>query len=112
PLIRSTMKLPEHLALSYLLAQFGVQQAYGPGGTALMVAAGLLPDLDGVTILGGWRCHRRYHRVIGHGLPVTVAGPALLAWLGSHVLGLGPLGPLWFWLQISLLAHLLTDVLF
>jgi membrane-bound metal-dependent hydrolase YbcI (DUF457 family) len=113
-LIRTTMKLPEHLALSYLLAQFGVQQEYGPGGTALVIAAGLLPDLDGVTILAGWRCHRKYHRVIGHGLPLTLAGPALLAWLGAHLLHLGAPGPLWLWLwlQISLLAHLITDVLF
>ena len=61
------MKLPEHIAFSYLLAQLGPQQHYGAAGTALIVAAGLLPDLDGLTILGGWGCHRKYHRVLGHG---------------------------------------------
>ncbi len=106
------MKIPEHLAFSYLLAQFGVNQEFGPGGTALMIAAGMLPDLDGLSILGGWRCHRTYHRVVGHGLPLTLAGPALLALFGSRVLDLGPLGPLWLWLQAALLAHLITDFLF
>jgi membrane-bound metal-dependent hydrolase YbcI (DUF457 family) len=106
------MKIPEHFALSFLLAQFSVQQVYGPGGTALMIVAGILPDLDGLSILGGWRCHRTYHRVVGHGLPVTLAGPALLALLGSVGFGLGGFVPLWLWLQAALLAHLLTDVCF
>jgi membrane-bound metal-dependent hydrolase YbcI (DUF457 family) len=105
------MKLPEHAALSYLLAQFGVQQECGAIGTGLMVLAGNLPDLDGLTVLGGWRCHRRYHRVLGHGLPVTLFGPLLLALLGSAWLG-SSLWFLWGWLQLSLLIHLATDVCF
>jgi hypothetical protein len=105
------MKIPEHIAFSYLLAQLGVQQQYGPWGTGLMIAAGCLPDLDGLTILGGWRCYRRYHRILGHGLPVTLAGPAVVA--GIAVLaGLGPFWPLWLWLQLSLLGHLAVDVCF
>src|SRR5437588_4106135 len=106
------MKIPEHLAFSYLLAQFGVQPEYGAAGTALMLAAGMLPDLDGLSILGGWQCHRTYHRVVGHGLPVTLAGPLLLALLGRGAFGLGPLPLLWAWLQLALLAHLATDCLF
>jgi hypothetical protein len=107
------MKIPEHFALSFLLAQFGVQQEYGPAGTVLMVAAGFLPDLDGVSILGGWACHRRLHRVLGHGLPVTLLGPLLLALLGFGALGLmSPFVPLWLWLQLALLAHLATDIAF
>src|SRR5262249_56546616 len=78
---------------------------------ALVIAAGLLPDLDGLTILGGWRCHRRYHRVLGHGLPVTLLGPAALTLLGG-LLGIESLLPLWCWLQLTLFAHLVTDVLF
>src|SRR5258708_6199946 len=104
------MKIPEHLALSFLLAQFGVQQEYGTAGTTLMLVAGMLPDLDGVSILGGWTCHRKYHRVLGHGLPVTLLGPAALALAGSWLLGGGLL--LWAWLQLSLLVHLTTDCLF
>src|SRR5262249_42523998 len=91
---------------------FGVQQEYGPGGTALMVAAGMLPDLDGLAILGGWRCHDKYHRIVGHGLPFTLLGPLLLAAAGSFLLSLGPLLPLWIWLQVALLAHLASDVCF
>lgn len=106
------MKIPEHIALSYLLAQFGVQQQYGPGGTALVIAAGCLPDLDGLTLLGGWNVYRTYHRKLGHGLPMTVGGPLLLALAGSRPFGLGPAWPLWLWLQIALLGHLATDVCF
>src|SRR3954451_15995874 len=106
------MKIPEHLALSYLLAQFGVAQEFGAAGTSLMLLAGMLPDLDGLSILGGWRCHRTYHRVLGHGLPVTLFGPALLALAGSRVLGQDVFLTLWAWLQLSLFAHLTTDCLF
>lgn len=106
------MKLPEHVALSYVLAHLGVQQECGAIGTGLMVLAGNLPDLDGLTVLGGWRCHRRYHRVLGHGVPVTVLGPLLLAWVGSMAVGGDKFWFLWGWLQISLLIHLLTDVCF
>jgi membrane-bound metal-dependent hydrolase YbcI (DUF457 family) len=106
------MKIPEHIALSYLLAQLGVQQQFGPAGTALIIVAGNLPDLDGMTILGGWNCHRTYHRVVGHGLPMTLLGPGLLAWFAASILGLGSFLVLWAWFQIALLAHLITDILF
>jgi membrane-bound metal-dependent hydrolase YbcI (DUF457 family) len=106
------MKIPEHLALSYLLAQLGPQQTYGPAGTALVMVAGMLPDLDGVSILGGWNCHLKYHRKVGHGLPMTLFGPLLLALAWSpHLEGNAWLG-LWMWLQLSLVLHLLVDLLF
>ncbi len=106
------MKFPEHFTLSFLIAQLGVQEQYGLVGTALVVAAGNLPDLDSVTLFGGWRLYRTYHRIIGHGVPVTLAGPALLALLAYSVLGLRPLWPLWCWLQVALVVHLCTDVCF
>jgi membrane-bound metal-dependent hydrolase YbcI (DUF457 family) len=106
------MKIPEHIALSYLLAQLGPAQAYGPTGTALMIVAGMLPDLDGVSILGGWRCHLRYHRKVGHGLPVTLLGPLILACAGSGVWTGPAFWALWGWLQLSLALHLLVDLLF
>lgn len=106
------MKVPEHLALSFLMAQLGVQQQYGPGGTALMMLAGFLPDLDAVTAVAGWDVYRRWHRKLGHGLPVTLLGPAVLALLGAFAFGLGPFLPLWLWLQAALFGHLLSDVLF
>ena len=106
------MKIPEHLAISYLLAQLGPQQAWGLPGTLLMMTAGMLPDLDGVSILGGWNCHLRYHRKIGHGLPVTLLGPLALALLFAPHLEGASWWELWLWLQLSLLAHLFTDLLF
>ena len=104
------MKIPRHMALSFLLAQFGAQQQYGWSGTALVVTAGCLPDVDGLSVLGGWHVHRTCRGAVGHGLPVTLVAPLLLALLGCEVFGLGPLAPLWFWLQVSLLAHLAADV--
>src|SRR4051812_34415517 len=98
------MKLPEHLALSFLIAQLGAQQQYGRAGTALVLAAGCLPDLDVLTLLAGWRVYRTYHRIIGHGILLTLIGPIALADFGSAVLGLGPFGPLWSWLLLAQLA--------
>lgn len=105
------MKIPEHIAASFLLAQFAVQPAYGWWGTGLMILAGCLPDLDGLTIVAGWRFYRRYHRIVGHGLPMTVGGPLLIAGV-AVLLGLGPFWPLWLWLQLSLLGHLAFDIWF
>jgi hypothetical protein len=56
--------------------------------------------VDTLTLLGGWRFYRTYHRIVGHGLPVTLLGPALLA-AGAYVLGLGAFWPLWGWLQLA-----------
>jgi len=106
------MKVPEHIACSFLLAQLGIYQQYGWSGTALMIAAGCLPDLDGIGIIAGWRFYRRYHRILGHGLPITVLGPLALAGFGSWILGVGSFLVLWPWLQVSLLLHLFTDVSF
>jgi membrane-bound metal-dependent hydrolase YbcI (DUF457 family) len=106
------VKLPEHVAISFLLAQLGPRQEYGTTGTLLMLLAGILPDLDGLTLLAGWRAYRTYHRICGHGLLVTLLGPPLLAWLGTTWLNGGNAGFLWAWLQVSLLAHLFTDVCF
>lgn len=105
------MKLPEHVACSFLLAQLGVQQEFGWPGTGLVIAAGCLPDLDGIGIVAGWRFYRRHHRILGHGLPMIVLGPPALACLGGWLFHL-PFLPIWAWSQVSLLLHLLTDVSF
>jgi hypothetical protein len=105
------MKVPEHIAFSFLLAQLGVQQEYSWPATSLVIAAGCLPDLDGIGIVAGWRFYRRYHRILGHGLPMTILGPLILAGVGCLLSNL-PFFPIWCWLQLSLLCHLLTDVSF
>jgi hypothetical protein len=106
------MKFPEHVTFSFLLAQCGPQQHYGWAGTALVVLAGNLPDLDVLTLFGGYRFYRNYHRVLGHGVLMTLLGPLVLALFGSGVLGMGPFWPLWGCLQLAVLLHLLTDVSF
>jgi membrane-bound metal-dependent hydrolase YbcI (DUF457 family) len=106
------MKIPEHLALSYLLAQLGPQQSYGLPGTILVMVAGMLPDLDGISILGGWNCHLKYHRKVGHGLPTIVFGALLLALSGARHLERWSWLGLWAWCQLSVILHLLVDVLF
>jgi membrane-bound metal-dependent hydrolase YbcI (DUF457 family) len=106
------MKIPEHLALSYLLAQLGPQQTFGPAGTLLMMAAGMLPDLDGVAILGGWNAHLKFHRKVGHGLPMTLLGPALLTLILSPHPDVLTWLTLWGWLQLSLVVHLTVDLIF
>jgi hypothetical protein len=105
------MKVPEHVAFSFLLAQLGVHQQYGWPGTAIVIAAGCLPDLDGIGIIGGWRFYQKYHRILGHGLLLTILGPLVLAGLGSWLFDL-PLVPIWAWSQASLVFHLLTDLSF
>lgn len=106
------MKLPEHIALSFLLAQCGVQQQYGPLGTGLVIAAGCLPDLDGLGFVFSWKLYRRHHRILGHGLPLACCGPLLLALFGGWCLGTEAVGWLWLGCQVSLLLHLFTDVAF
>jgi hypothetical protein len=105
------MKAPEHVAFSFLIAQLGIQQHYGWAGTALVVLAGNLPDVDVLTLVGGWEFYRKHHRRLGHGVIMTLLGPLSLALLGS-AFGLGPLLPLWAWLQCALVAHLACDILF
>jgi membrane-bound metal-dependent hydrolase YbcI (DUF457 family) len=105
------MTIPQHLALSFLLAQFVVRQDYGLAGTLLVLAAGCMPDLDGLSVLGGWNAQRAYRGAAGHGLPVALAAPALLALFAAGPFGLGDFAPLWLWLQVSWLAHLATDLL-
>ena len=105
------MKFPEHVALSFLIAQFGFQEQYGAAGTVLVVLAGNLPDVDTLTLLGGWRFYRTHHRIAGHGLPVTLFGPAVLAGVAWYF-GMTPFFSLWCWLQIALVAHLTADICF
>lgn len=99
--------------MSYLLAQLGPQEMYGTSGTLLVMAAGLLPDLDGVSILAGWQAHLKYHRKVGHGLPLMVLGPLglALAWAAVQD-GTAQWPALWAWLQLSFVLHLTVDLLF
>ncbi|RKH06410.1 hypothetical protein D7V97_22700 [Corallococcus sp. CA053C] len=67
-----------HAELSWLLAQ-GLRERRD---RILVTCAGLAPDLDGLSLLGGEEFYARYHHVIFHGyvgVLVTVAVCAALA---------------------------------
>src|SRR5262249_7877457 len=58
------------------------------------------------------RFYRRYHRILGHGILVTVLGPLVLALAGAAWIGWSAFPQLWLWLQLALLGHLFTDIVF
>lgn len=81
----------------------------------LVTLAGVLPDLDGLTLLAGEAAYATYHHVVTHGLPSALVCAAVLGWLGEkkrvvavlafvtfhlHLLcdlvGSGPGWPLWY----------------
>lgn len=67
-----------HGELSWLLSQ----SLRGRRERALVTVAGLLPDLDGLTLLAGEEAYGKYHHVLTHGVfaaLVTCAGAGLLA---------------------------------
>ena len=105
------MTISQHLALSFLLAQFDVQPLYGLGGTA---AQSWQPDCC-LTWLAYhfWPAGTRTAPAAtrrGTACPSRSQLRSCWHYWGPEVFGLGPLRPLWFWLQITLLAHLITDV--
>lgn len=107
------MHPPTHALLSWLLAEAGGLEHRRDRG--LVLASGLLPDLDGLSILGGSECYHHWHRVLLHhglgalGIAVVCAAAArarlrtgLLALIGAHLHFLcdyvgsaGPDGSIW-----------------
>jgi inner membrane protein len=108
-----TMSPLVHAEFSWLLAQ-GLRERRD---RLLVVCAGLAPDLDGLTLLGGSELYARYHHVLFHGYVgalltalvcaalarqrVGVGALSLLAFhlhLGCDLVGSGPGWPIWyFW---------------
>ncbi len=69
-----------------------------------MLAASL-PDLDGLSLLGGWRAYYEWHHVLLHNLPSAVGLALLLAFFSR------PRGTA-FWVYFGLLhLHFLLDLL-
>ncbi|MCP3104466.1 metal-dependent hydrolase [Myxococcus sp. K15C18031901] len=106
-----------HAELSWLVSQ-GLRERRD---RVLVTCAGLAPDLDGLTLLGGEEWYARYHHVLFHGYVgalVTVAACAALARqrlrvavlaLGTfhlHLLcdlaGSGPGWPIHYWWPTSM----------
>lgn len=102
-----------HGELSWLLAQ----RLAARKDRALVVLAGILPDLDGLTLLAGEQAYATWHHVLTHGAVAALAlsgllaafavqrsavlGLALVAFhlhLGADLVGSGPGWPvLYFW---------------
>ncbi|HYO73377.1 MAG TPA: metal-dependent hydrolase [Archangium sp.] len=106
-----------HAELSWLMTQ----RLEARRDRVLVVCAGLAPDLDGLTILGGGELYARYHHLIFHGYvgALVTAGVCvalarqrlqvgLLALLAFHLhllcdlAGSGPGWPIWYFWPTSL----------
>ncbi len=106
------MDLLSHALMGGLVASVGLQNKYGLAASATMVAANLIPDLDGALVVLGPRYFFQYHR---HPLTHSLGGAALLsAALTATVCLATPLKRPWLVFGISFLGmmlHLLSDLL-
>lgn len=96
------MHLPTHLLASWVVSN---AVRLTPKERFFCVAAGVLPDLDGLGIFASREAYWEYHHVLGHNLPVGIALSAGLAlastqWLRAFAACL-----------LSFHLHLLLDLL-
>ncbi len=63
------MQVPTHLAISWLIGH-GLSERRD---RRLVAYAGILPDLDALTLLKGWDFYSVYHHVLTHGLLASIA---------------------------------------
>jgi hypothetical protein len=86
------MHLPTHGLLGWLLAESATLERRD---RLLVFGAGLFPDLDALTVLGGPEFYQRYHHVILHNVSGAVAYTILAAALATRrllVAGLALIG--------------------
>lgn len=67
------MQVPVHLALSWLAGS----PLAGRRDRVLVAWAGVVPDLDALSLLGGAEAFGRYHHILTHGLPAALLTAAL-----------------------------------
>jgi hypothetical protein len=67
---------------------------------ALVTLAGVLPDLDGLTLIGGVDAYGRWHHLLTHGLASAVLCAGVMAALGKEKLKVGLLSLLTFHLHL------------
>ncbi len=89
-----------HAELSWLMSQ----KLQARRDRVLVTLAGVVPDLDGLTLVGGTELYGEYHHVLTHGFPAALATAALFGWLGRERLWVAGLSLLAFHL------HLLCDL--
>ncbi len=75
------MHLQTHALLGWnagnLIPRFGARERF------FCMAASLLPDLDGLSMIAGWEVYLDYHHVLGHNLLFIVVASTLLAWFSK-----------------------------
>ena len=97
------MHVPTHALLSWLVAE--TVPTLERRDRVLVLAAGLVPDLDALTILGGFETYQKWHRMICHNGLSAVAFAAFVAVLARRRLAAALLALAAFHL------HLLCDVI-
>ncbi|MEW6233064.1 MAG: metal-dependent hydrolase [Chloroflexota bacterium] len=106
------MDLLSHALVGGLVASAGLQKKYGLVASATMVAANLIPDLDGAFTALGPKYFFQYHR---HPLTHSVGGATLLSAALTAIVCLAtPLKRPWLVFGVSLSGmtlHLLSDLL-
>src|SRR5947209_3646066 len=71
------MHLPTHALASWLVAEAGPERL-GRRGRTLVLCAGLLPDLDALSLLGGVEAYQRWHRIVLHNAVAAVVLSSLI----------------------------------
>lgn len=106
------MDLLSHALVGGLVATVGLQKKYGLVASATMVAANLIPDLDGALAVLGPKYFLQYHR---HPLTHSVGGAALLSAVLTTVVCLAtPFkrpGLIFSISFMGMMLHLISDLL-
>ncbi len=95
-----------------MIAQLGVRQRYGAPGVAVVVIAGVSPDLDTAAKLVGDNHFWRLHHALGHSLLSIAVLSAAIAGVGYWLLKLRPFHLLFLWCLVAAAVHCLTDALY
>ena len=90
------MHIPTHLALSWIVAHPLKERR----DRSLVAWAGVLPDVDGLTILAGLDSYGRWHHLLTHGAAAAVITATVLAFFGKHPLKVWWLSLLTFHLRL------------
>ena len=96
------MHVPTHALLGWLLAETARLERRD---RALVFVAGVIPDLDGLTLLAGPEAFQTWHRILCHNALSALSYTALALVLARRKAVVGPLALLGFHL------HLLCDLL-
>ena len=71
------MHIPTQILSGWICGNF--IPSFGPRERFFCMVAASAPDLDGLSLLGGWECYYDWHHVLMHNLPFAVILAALLA---------------------------------